>query len=235
MNYKITKLRNYGITECGKIKFSDLVIQKFSNSRSGFTLIELVVSVALFIVAISIALFAVVGTNGLIQKADARSAVSESTRSVSEMIRQTVNNAPIGGVSILSDQATTVAIQVKGFSELQSSNTCTVIGRATATIDASGEEKYTLAKSGAVIAILIYNLDSAGLCPKLNPIYQNRLTNHQAIVKEIQFSLQNIVCVGGAISPTCAIKQMLRYSLKLELAQKGAGGTSEARQPTLTV
>ncbi|MDO8649993.1 MAG: putative Ig domain-containing protein [Candidatus Berkelbacteria bacterium] len=203
----------------------------------GFTLIELVISVALLLIAISIALFAVVGTNGMIQKADARSSISESTRSVGDEIRRATDNAPVGGISLLSDQGTKVAIQVKAFSNLQSGNTCTIIGRASVSPDpnATGEEKYKIIKDGTLIAVLIYNIDSGGGCPSLStdPIYQNRLTNTQAVVKDAQFSLQNIPCT--VVTATCITKQLLRYSLTLEMAQKGSGGTSEARQPTLTI
>ena len=206
---------------------------------AGFTLIELIISVALLIVAISIALFAVVGTNGMIQKADARSSISESTRGVGEAIRRVVNNAPVGSVSLLPDSGNAAAIRVKSFSDLQSGNTCTVIGRANATTGPSGEEKYTVATTGTVIAVLIYNVDSGGLCPELltDPIYQNRLTNAQAVVKDAQFSIQNIACSDKATGygTTCITKQLLRYSLTLEMAQKGSGGTSEARKPTLTI
>ena len=208
------------------------------RNRRAFTLIELVVSVALLLVAISIALFAVVGTNGMIQKADARSSISESTRSVGDEIRRAVDNAPVGGISLLPDpvdQITPTAIQIKTFSSLQSGNTCTIIGRATASTGPSGEEKYIISKEGTVIAVLIYSVDSGGLCPQLStdPVYQNRLTNTQAVVKDAQFSLQNIPCT--VVTATCITKQLLRYSLTLEMAQKGSGGTSEARKPTLTI
>lgn len=207
------------------------------NSRTrAFTLIELIVSVALLLVALSIALFAVVGTNGMIQKADARSSISESTRGVGEAIRRTVANAPVGAVIPLTPNTggtTFAAIQVKAFSDLQSGNTCTVIGRATATTDSTGEEKYTIDKDGTVIAILIYNVDSGGLCPTTSPIYQNRLTNVQAVVKAAQFAVKSVGCT--TITPSCVTKQLLRYSLTLEAAQKGNGGTSEARKPTLTI
>lgn len=206
----------------------------FKTKRS-FTLIELVISVALLLIAISIALFAVVGTNGMIQKADARSSISESTRGVGEAIRRTVANAPVGAISLLPDSTNAAAIQVKAFSDLQSGNTCTVIGRAQVNPDptASGEEKYTIATTGTIIALLIYNVDSGGLCPTTSPIYQNRLTNTQAVVKDAQFTLQNIPC--ALVTATCITKQLLRYSLTLEMAQKGSGGTSEARKPTLTI
>lgn len=205
------------------------------NSRTrAFTLIELIVSVALLLVALSIALFAVIGTNGMIQKADARSSISESTRGVGEAIRRTIANAPVGAVTLLPDSVNAAAIQVKVFSDLQSGNTCTVIGRAIADTDEnSGEEKYTIATNGTVIALLIYNVDSGGLCPTTSPIYQNRLTNAQAVVKAAQFSVQNVACV--TITTSCVTKQLLRYSLTLEAAQKGSGGTSEARKPTLTI
>ena len=207
--------------------------------KRSFTLIELIVSVALLLVALSIALFAVVGTNGMIQKADARSSISESTRGVGEAIRRTVANAPVGAVSLLPDSVNAAAIQVKAFSDLQSGNTCTVIGRANINPDptASGEEKYTIATNGTVIALLIYVLDEGGQCNSTKLIYQNRLTNAQAVVKAAQFSTQNIACSEEAsgFGTTCITKQLLRYSLTLEMAQKGSGGTSEARKPTLTV
>ncbi|MEK7201951.1 MAG: putative Ig domain-containing protein [Patescibacteria group bacterium] len=222
-----------------KLKTQNFRNSKFEirNSRTrAFTLIELIVSVALLLVALSIALFAVVGTNGMIQKADARSSISESTRGVGEAIRRTVANAPVGAVTpiIPNDGGTTfAAIQVKAFSDLQSGNTCTVIGRAIATTDSTGEEKYTINKVGTVIAILIYNVDSGGLCPTTSPIYQNRLTNVQAVVKAAQFAVKSVGCT--TITSSCVTKQLLRYSLTLEAAQKGSGGTSEARKPTLTI
>ncbi|MCR4308261.1 MAG: putative Ig domain-containing protein, partial [Candidatus Berkelbacteria bacterium] len=63
---------------------------------------------------------------------------------------------------------------------------------------------------------------------------QNRLTNPQAVVKDIKFSLLSVGC-DPIVPPTCITKQLLRYSLTLEMTQKGSGGTSEARQPTLTI
>lgn len=200
-----------------------------------FTLIELVVSVALLIVAISIALFAVVGSNGMIQKADARGVVSESNRSVGDAIRRVVGNAAIGTVGLRelnADGKTSPAVQIKSFSSQESLNTCSVIGRATVKT-VGGEEQYTINKDGPVIALLIYNLDSGGLCPTATaPLYQNRLTNDRVVAKETRFDLQDIACQP---SSNCVTKQLLRYTLTLELMRKGSGGTSEARQSTLTV
>src|SRR3989344_403598 len=116
-----------------------------TEATRGFTLIELIISVALLIVALSIALFAVIGSTGLIAKTDARGAVSEGGRSVGDMIRRTVDNAPIGAVIMVDSESNGVneAIRVKAFSTLKSSVACTTIGRAVVATS-NGEEKYTI-------------------------------------------------------------------------------------------
>ena len=220
-------------------KLSSSAILKFRNSEPAFTLIELLVSVALLIVAISIALFATIGVNGLVQRSDARGTISEAGRTVGDELRRRVNDAPVGGVSLLEkydNTATTpyAGIQVKSFSSAESFNTCTVIGRAVVNnSSADDEEIYSLSVTGSLVAAMIYRVDDAGRCPSSSPIYQNRLTSSQSTVKDMRFSLQTVDC--SPVVTGCISKQLLRYSLTVELAQKVVGAASEAKKPTLTL
>lgn len=205
--------------------------------RRGFTLIELIVSVTLLIIAISIALFATVGVGGLIQKTDARGVVSESARSVSDEIRSIVGDVPVGAVSLLepnADGKTFAAIRVKAFSSTPSNNICTVVGRSIVSLE-GGEEQYTINKSGTVVALKIYSVDAGGLCPLVTskPYYQNRLIDTQSIAKDLSFYLQNIPCQTQTAS--CVTKQLLRFAVTVELSQKTAGTVAETRQPTVTL
>jgi len=217
--------------------------------KPAFTLIELIISVALLIVAISIALFATVGVNGLIQRSEARGVISEAGRTTSDEIRRVVNNAPVGGVAPVGPYTTMIngvpvpdgtyaGIQVVDFSSAQSSSACTVIGRAIVSSTPGGEEQYSIDPTGTLVAVMIYTITGGtGRCPDMNistPIYQNRLTNNQSIVKDMRFYLQTIPC-QPVVAPSCISKQLLRYAMTVELVQKVTGNTSEAKKPTLTL
>jgi hypothetical protein len=205
--------------------------------RAGFTLVELVVSVGLFMVAVTIALVATVGTNSLIARTDFRSAIAESSRSVTDAMRRLTENAPVGTVTLhgyYNEPDAYAGVRVKAFSGSQAQNTCEVIGRATASETASGEETYTLDVSGNVIAYWVYRVDSSLQCPELStaPLYQNRLTSNAVKASEFLVQLNSYDC---HVSANCANKQHLRYRFTVELAAVQSGRAAETRSSSSTV
>lgn len=202
-----------------------------------FTLVELVVSIGLFMVAISVSLVATVGTNSLIARTDVRSAIAESARSVTDTLRRTTTNAPVGSVTLhgYDDSRDTFAgVQVKAFSVAQAQTTCEVVGRSKATVNTSKEEVYTLDQAGDVIAYWVYRVDSGLQCPALGsrPLYQNRLTNTQVRATGFSVQMNSYDCDPTA---NCATKQQLRYSFSLELTKPLSGRSAESRTASTTV
>lgn len=205
--------------------------------RAGFTLIEIIVSLGLFMVAVTIALMATVGTNSLVARTDLRSTISESARSVTDVLQRLSQNAPVGSVDLhgyYQNPDAFAGVRVKIFSGAQSQNTCEVIGRATAAQNSNGEEVYTLGTTGDVIAYWVYRVDSSLQCPLLTttPLYQNRLTSAQVKATGFQAQLNSYDCDGSA---NCATKQQLRYSFTLELKATQSGRTKESRTSSTTV
>ncbi len=205
--------------------------------RPGFTLVELVISVGLFMVAVSVALVATVGTNSLVNRTDARSAITESARSVGDALRRVAENAPVGSVALHGYYNTPdafAAIQVKKFSGEQAQNTCEVIGRARAVAQSGTDETYQLDSQGDLIAYWIYRLDSGLQCPQLStkPAYQNRLTDPKVRATAFELQINSYDC---AASVGCATKQLIRYRFTVELLQSQSGRAVESRQASTTV
>lgn len=202
--------------------------------QRAFTLIELLVSMTLLIMAITIALFAVIGTNGLIARTDARSSLAESARSIADELRRISANTKVEEVQILATNGQNIALQVKTYGGQEQQNICQVIGRAVATTT-NGEEKYTLDTNGPLIAEWIYRLNSAGVCeqsPTDVVLYQGRLTNGQIAVKSFLLSSNNLAnpCTG-----VCATVKQVRFALNVETTQtlSGTSANSEAAHPSL--
>lgn len=207
-----------------------------TSQKLGFTLIELIVSVALFLVAITIALLATVGTNGLVVRTDARSVIAEGGRVINDVLRRTVVNAPVGSVALLdkySTNANYAGVQVKTYAWDQSQNVCQVVGRAVATT-ADNKETFTLDPAGTAMAVWIYPLDSGLHCPSLTTptLYQNRLTDKEAVVRDFQAQFITVNCNGVA---GCTTKQQLRYKFSLEVATASRGQSAETKRPSIEV
>ncbi len=205
--------------------------QPVSSSRSGFTLIELVVSMGLFIIAITVALVATVGTNGLLARTEARSVVTEGSRTVVDTVRRVTQNVGVNAVELMKDPTTptnNIAIRVRGFSTDQKEKVCTFIGLVT-TSKVNGEEKYTLSNSGTTIAQMIYPLSDTNVCPALTSatIYQNRLVGLDAKVIGLEFSLLDITCQN------CTATQQLRYHLNIQTLSSQSGRSAQSRNPTI--
>jgi type II secretory pathway pseudopilin PulG len=204
----------------------------------GFTLVELVVSIGLFMVAISVSLVATVGTNSLIARTDARSAIAESARSVTDTLRRTTENAPVGSVILHGyyggNPDSFAGVQVKAFSAAQATTTCEVVGRATPSVTANKEEIYTLDTAGTVVAYWVYRVDSSLQCPALGtqPLYQNRLTSKTVKVTAFEAQMNSYDCDPSA---NCTTKQQLRYSVTLEQLNALSGRSAETRTASTTV
>lgn len=202
-----------------------------------FTLVEVVISIGLFMVAISISLVATVGTNSLIGRTDARSAITESARSVTDTLRRVTANAPVGSVTLYGYDGSTDTFsgaQVKAFSASQGRTTCEVVGRSTATVDENNEEIYTLDPEGDAVAYWVYHVDSSLQCPALGtaPLYQNRLTSEQVKATKFAVQMNSYDCDESA---NCTTKQQLRYSFSVELAKPLSGRSEESRTASTTV
>lgn len=216
------------------------------GTRAGFTLIELVVAVALLLLALTVALFATVGTKGLLQRTESRAVVAESSRTIIEAMRQLTATASAAQVQLLTDPAVSpilpetprIGFQVKFFSDAQHQNVCQVIGRASITPSGS-EESFTLSASGSAMAVWIYRLNPGGAC-ELNltyRLYQARLSDAETTVKTFLVSLEDFpqqVANPPLVPPvpSVTIKQ-LRYQLRVELTKALSGGAPEARQPSV--
>lgn len=205
--------------------------------RFGFTLVELVVSIGLFMVAVSISLVATVGTNSLISRTDSRSTISESARSVSDTLRRITSNAPVGSVVLYgyyTNPDAFAGVQVKAFSSAQGQTTCEVVGRATPVVTGDKQEVYTLDTAGTAVAYWVYRVDSGGQCPALGttPLYQNRLTSSAVVATSFQAQMNSFDC---NLAVNCTTKQQLRYSFTVELAAKQSGTAKESRSASTTV
>ncbi|OGD61132.1 hypothetical protein A3A71_00850 [Candidatus Berkelbacteria bacterium RIFCSPLOWO2_01_FULL_50_28] len=208
-----------------------------SLTRKGsFTLVELIVSVALFMVAITVALYATVGTHGIIARTEARAVVAESSRSVSDAIRRITVNAPVGGIDLVGglQSGGYPGLRARSFASGESSNICSIIGRALVTVDSTGKELFALDQTGSAMATWIYGVDDAGLCPAPGTssrlLFQNRLTNRQTKVTSFSTQLLSMNCQSG-----CSTKEQLRYVLTVEENTALAGRASETRRPSVQI
>lgn len=191
--------------------------------KNGFTLVELIVSVALLIGAISIALFATIGSGGLIQRTDARAAVTESGRAVSDTFRRVVANASMSSVSLTNDAGTNQDVNslvwVKSFSREQSASVCQVIGRASLLPDS--ESRFVPNEQGTMVAFWIVRFDTNQECVGYsNPanlanvaLYQNRLTAKATYVVDFKASLTYV-------DPARRVFPLLRYILDIGLTNR---------------
>lgn len=205
--------------------------------KKGFTLIEILVSMTILVLTISIALFATIGSSGLIQRADSRSSITESGRTISDTIRQVVSNAAVGTVALptTDDNGTATTMLAKTYASDKSQNVCHVIGRAQKN-EVSGKTTFTHNTEGTYIAYWIVPLGDSLECPdnydSTSVIFQNQLTSDKTNVTELKFSVGDYTCM--TISPTCTgVKQELRYSYTIELSDKIVGQAQAAQQSSI--
>jgi len=207
-------------------------------TKRGFTLIELLVSMAIFMMAISIALFATIGSNSLIDKANTRSALVESSRSVTDGLTRLTTDASYAGVKILKADGTDagaavgVALLVRVYNPALGQNLCELIGRASQTTDATGQPLYALANdnAGTYIAMWIYSLNNAGICDTTNLtpylLFQNRLTDQAVKVTNFQLAMNTLQ--AGQIGE-------IRYDLTLQTIAASTGSTAEGKNASIEV
>lgn len=233
---------------------------KYSSHKAGFTLLELVVSVALFTIALSISVFAVIGSNSLIQRSDARASITESMRTVNETSRRVSLNVSPDEVFIVGKCITanctintlktfngqnvfdatnyiSVGFMTAQYNDAQKQVVCQFVSRANPNTTPQGEELFTPDPNGTAIALQISS-QTSGLCDLNNTqaiIYQNRLTDKRVNVTKFDIGLltypdPTTVCLTG-----CVTTQQLRIREAAELGQVQIGANGETRKPSLEV
>ncbi len=204
-------------------------LKKIRNyfQAKAFTLVELLVSVVLFLLAVTVALSATIGSNNLILRAESRSAVTESARAVSDFLRRNTVSATTNQVSVTNNVVT-----VKQFTSFQNTpaNTCTEVGWAEITLDGNNQEIYNFNGSNKnVIAMKISQLDVlSSLCTE--PVfYQGPLIDKEKVkATSFEASLPGNGCLPGQ----CAL---LRYSLSLTERGIAQSTISEGRRASLSI
>lgn len=207
--------------------------------KKGFTLIEILVSMTILVLTISIALFATIGSNGLIQKADTRSAITESGRTINDTLQTMVVNLAVGTVGFLGSangSSTYNGIYVKSYSASQTVNVCQAVGRATATTNSNGNTTYAFDSNGTALAYWVMPINSNLLCPTTDlyptiSTFQNQLTSSKTRITDAQFYLTNFACQAGASCNNS--RQGLRYSYTLELIDKSVGLSKASQQASV--
>jgi len=147
--------------------------------KNGFTLVELVIAVALFMMAAGVALSATVGANSLIQKAETRSLLVEGSRNTENVLRQGLSLTRMSDVALSSSDGT---IEIKQFLSQVSQKTCIKVGLA--------DQSYNFSLEGPILVAKVYIIDAADNCGG-SPIYQGRLTDPKVKVTRFDRSLVN--------------------------------------------
>jgi len=192
--------------------------------RRGFTLVELLVAVGLFLLAITVAISATIGANNLIARAEARAAVVEGARTLTDQVRRLAANAKPGDIVLEGNEV----IVFRGFSPDQAANVCTYIGLARYSFDEQlGTENFEFTGDGRdTLAAKTYKLLENNVCSEL--IYQGRLTEPGVEALALEFS--KIVPAGCGNS--CAF---IRYKFTLRESGIAQSAETERRRATLEI
>ncbi len=201
------------------------------NLKRGFTLIELLVAMAIFILAVSIALVATIGSNSMLSKSEARAAIVEGSRTVTDSLKRQVQDSAYDQVSIVTSDGENVGVMTKSYNRELAQNLCQVTGRATEVSNSTtGAISYALSTTGRYIATWIFNLNSANICETTSMqdymLFQNRLTDSNVEVTTFDISKNDIK--AGTLA-------MLRYHLNLRVSTESGGNTDEAKRASIEV
>lgn len=207
--------------------------------RAGFTLVELLVAMTLMLLAITITLFATIGTNSLIERTETRAAVVQGVRATVDALRRDTASATVREVKLIKAAAynpvnqddnptfSTIpfganeegfAVEIKKFAPADSDNVCEIIGRAELVTE-SNKTNFFFRPDGTQIALLVYRMNAAGLCEYRLPLYRGTLTT--SAVEVGVFTATIVPATYGCGAITCSVGQ-LRYRLQMQTAEIGA-------------
>lgn len=202
--------------------------------QSGFTLMELLIAVTLMVLAITITLFATIGTNSLIERTEQRALIVQGTRETADSLRRGLAQTSVRNIALIDDvrypnpqndqnfelgrvaygvNEQGFALEMKRFGSAQRDNTCQLLGRARVVKDSGGNEQFFLQPDGTQIALLVFRMNTAGLCEYSTSLYRGTLTSSTITVTNFSATIVKADYNCGTI--TCSVGQ-LRYRLGIE-------------------
>lgn len=217
---------------------------------AAFTLVELLIATVLLLLAISIALFATLGSNSTIQRTEVRSHLLEGTRETGNALKLAITTARVADAAIISSatypnpandlgasftkvaaalDTPGIAVEVRQFGATQADNICYVIGRADIRLGGGNEPYFYLSPTGTSVVAVIFPSNEAGACQYSTVLYRGRLTSDKLVAKDFEIMLRKIDYTCGAVENACSIGQ-LRYRLNLETST-ALGREKRATQP----
>lgn len=193
---------------------------------------ELLIAVTLMVMAITITLFATIGTNSLIERTEQRAQIVQGTRETVDSLRRGLAQTTVRNISVINEVTyfgndlsfsfTPLTygsterghvVEMKKFGTAQRDNTCQLLGRANVTKAANGSEQFFLDPAGTQIALLVYQMNAAGRCQYSSVLYRGTLTNSGINVTNFSATIVPVDYNCDAI--TCSVGQ-LRYRLAIE-------------------
>lgn len=202
--------------------------------QGGFTLMELLIAVTLMVLAITITLFATIGTNSLIERTEQRALIVQGTRETADSLRRGLAQTSVRNIALIDDvrypnpqndqnfelgrvvygvNEQGFALEMKRFGSAQRDNTCQLLGRARVVKDSGGNEQFFLQPDGTQIALLVFRMNTAGLCEYSTSLYRGTLTSSTITVTNFSATIVKADYNCGTI--TCSVGQ-LRYRLGIE-------------------
>lgn len=220
------------------------------SKNRAFTIIELLISVVILVLAVIIALQASLGTSSVVKRVQVRTDLSDGQRNVIDNLRLTASVPLTDGVSVKStvsyadpdddtslsltptaDNQPGFAVEVRRFAQDANENICYLIGRMRVMRGEDGQEKFFLGATTAEdrVGLLVAPLNAAGSCEYTNLIYRGTLTPDTVQVTEFSLVLRKSSCLVGS----CEIGQ-LRYHLT-QVAKTVTKTNNDKTVPSLDV
>ncbi len=209
------------------------------TKQQAFTLVEMVISLALFSLAMLIAIRSIIGSTGLVHQADIRSQLGESARGIQEQMERMTGDVPVGAIGLLQSGSNTYGIWSRRVLQIPRSDvgirrvdTCEYLGRASS-VTSPGETDYIIDPVGKSIGYWIMELSDNQSCTdaavvpanaSIHPKFQNQLISKDII--GLNFNAQ--LAAYGSL-------QLLKYQYTLQMTISQTGGTAEAAHPTISI
>jgi type II secretory pathway pseudopilin PulG len=194
--------------------------------KPSFTLIELLISITILILTISIALISTIGSNSIIFRTDSRSAITDSGRTVNEVIRTSVKNASYASVSVEDSGKLLVAGAVD---QKQNKVVCHFVGRA----EPNGSV-FSYNMNGKLIVYWLAEIQLTGTTPNCGSIIQNGQLGSVALFQnQIISSKTEATDLSFYYADDGKAVGELRYKYTLRLKDAQAGLSAQTQRSVL--